>query len=159
MRSPISFLAGLCVVCAALSAEARVSFQILGDEPGSWPELLSSIGLTSGASPAAGVVIVPHATDLPAAEWKSRVEQGSILVLEGESPLAAAFGFKPSQESPVPVRSVEDLRAPDVRIIWEKALDLPIFELPPQARVFARERWKRRPLWRAIDTARARCYG
>jgi len=146
MRSLISFFAGLFFMSLALSAEPRFTFHILGDEPGLWAELLSSIGLSSGASEAAGVVIAPRGTDLPASEWKSRVEQGTMLVLEGESPLAAAFGFKPSTEAPVPVRSVEDLRAPDLRIIWEKPLDLPVFELPHEARVFARERWKKAPL-------------
>jgi hypothetical protein len=81
-----------------------------------------------------------------------------MLVLEGESPLAAAFGFKrasglkQSSEPPVSVRSIisvrsiEDLRNPELRIVWEKSLDLPVFDLPPQARVFARERWSKIPL-------------
>ena len=44
------------------------------------------------------------------------------------------------------MRSVEDLRAPELRIVWEKALDLPVFEIPTEARVFARERWQKTPL-------------
>src|ERR1700693_4912646 len=35
---------------------------------------------------------------------------------------------------------------PALRIIWEKALDLPVFLLPSSARVFARERWREAPL-------------
>ena len=84
--------------------------------------------------------------ELSASEWNSRVEHGTLLVLEGQSRIAAAFGFRASDEPSVSVRSVEDLRAPDLRIVWEKVLDLPVFQLPPQARVFARERWKRAPL-------------
>jgi hypothetical protein len=44
------------------------------------------------------------------------------------------------------VRSVEDLRAPKLRMVWENALDLPVFELPNDARLFARERWEHAPL-------------
>jgi len=146
MRLLTSFLA----LSAFLCAEPRFTYHILGDEPGSWPELLSAIGLTSGASAAAGVVIAPRGTDVSASEWTSRVDQGAMLVLEGESPLATAFGFKRSIDKKgdplVSVRSVEDLRAPELRIVWEKALELPVMELPPQARVFARERWKKAPL-------------
>ena len=35
------------------------------------------------------------------------------------------------------VRSVEDVRAPKLRIIWEKPLEMPVFEIPTEARIFA----------------------
>jgi hypothetical protein len=97
------------------------------------------------------VIVAPHGTDLPFPEWSARVEHGVILIVEGESPLAAAFGFRGGTQpvtsaKSLPVRSVEDLRAPDLRIVWEKALDLPVVEIPAEARVFARERWQKAPL-------------
>ncbi len=138
----------LWVLCALLplQAEPRFSFHVIGDDPGGWQELLSSMGLTAGTGGGASVIVAPHGTDLPPAEWVARVEHGVILVVEGESPLAAALGFRASKLPHVPVRSVEDLRAPDLRIVWEKALDLPVFEIPAEARVFARERWQKSPL-------------
>ena len=73
----------------AESNQPRLSFHIMGDDPGGWPELLSSLGLTSGTGGADSVIIAPHGTNLPPTEWAARVEHGAILVLEGESPLAS----------------------------------------------------------------------
>jgi hypothetical protein len=85
------------------------------------------------------------------ANWQKRVDEGSILILEGESPLAELFGFHPisnggTGSKTLPVQSVEDLRVPELRIIWEKPLDLPVFEIPKDARVFAWERGQKAPL-------------
>ncbi len=38
------------------------------------------------------------------------------------------------------------MHAPKLRIVWEKPLELPVFEMPKEARVFARERWLGAPL-------------
>jgi hypothetical protein len=130
----------LVLFAAGLSAAPRFSFHVLGNDPGGWGDLLSSIGLTAGSPAVAGVFVAPHGTDSSTAEWIPRIEHGAILVLEGESPLAAAFGFRPTAEPHVMVQSVEDLRAPALRIIWEKALDRPVFQVPSYAQVFARER-------------------
>jgi hypothetical protein len=163
MRLRVSLAAGLIALAAWLPALAeqitsqprqpRFTFHILGSDPGnivgngadSWPELLSSIGLSDSASNT-GVVVAPHGTDVPFAEWAGRVDRGVILVLEGESPLATAFGFKRSSEPAISVRSVEDLRDPELRIIWETALAIPVFQLPKDARIFARERGQHAPL-------------
>jgi hypothetical protein len=104
------------------------------------------MGLTSGTGGGASVIVAPHGTDLPYVEWSARVEHGVILIVEGESPLATAFGFRSGAQPATSVRSVEDLRAPDLRIVWEKALDLPVVAIPAEARVFARERWQKAPL-------------
>jgi len=145
MRFHVSYL---WVLCALLPLEAapRFAFHLMGDDPSGWQELLSSMGLTPGTGGGSSVIVAAHGTDLPPAEWLARVEHGVILVVEGESPLAASFGFRPSTSPHVSVRSVADLRAPDLRIVWEKALDLPVFEIPADARVFARERWQKSPL-------------
>ena len=128
------------MLCAPALA-ATYSYRILGDDPGGWPALLSSIGLVKGAG---DVVIAPAGT--PAStDWAARVDRGTILVLEGESPLAASFGFR-ATEKHVTVRSVEDLRARKLRIVWEQALDVPVFELPSATQVFARERRQKTPL-------------
>jgi hypothetical protein len=130
---------------------ASFSYSVIGAQPGSWPAVLSSIGLmqagpTGKEANGATVVVAPSGASAPASDWVARVEHGTILIVEGESSLAAAFGFRASAKSRMTVRSVEDLRAPKLRIIWEKALDLPVFEMPADARIFARERWERAPL-------------
>ena len=146
MRFPVKHFWIACFLLPSIGAAPRFSFHVMGGEPGGWPDLLSSIGLTSGTGGGAGVMVAPPGTDLPPIEWAARVDQGVMLVLEGESPLAAAFGFRAGAQPHLSVRSVEDLRAPDLLIVWEKALDLPQFEVPPEARVFARERWQKAPL-------------
>jgi hypothetical protein len=131
---------------ATLSAAPRFFFHVLGDEPGAWPEILSSIGLTNGATGTAGVIVAPRGVEASAEEWAERVDRGAMLIIEGDSSLAAAFGFKPSTKPHVSVLSVEDLRAPDLRIVWEKAVDLAAFDIPRDARVFARDRSSKAPL-------------
>ncbi len=145
MRLRGSWIA-LTLLCAwPVLAGSTLSFHVIGGDPGSWPVVLSSIGLMNSPIGNAGIVVAPGGTPA-SSEWMGRVEQGAILILEGESPLAVTFGFQPVAKSHVLVRSVEDSREPDLRIIWEKALDLPEFEIPAEARVFARERWHSAPL-------------
>ncbi len=124
---------------------ATFSYQIEGGDPGSWPAILSSIGLTPGPG---GVVVQLNESILNKpvpSNWAARVEAGTTLILEGGSPLAASFGFRAGPER-VLVRAIEDVHAPQLRIVWEKAQDLPVFEIPKDARVFARERGQGAPL-------------
>jgi hypothetical protein len=144
MRLRSSFLAA--VFACPLLAAASFSYHVMGDDPGAWPAVLSSLGLVNDAGAEAGIVVAPQSTNIPADEWTARVEHGTILVLEGESGLAAAFGFKPSGKPRYTARSVEDVHAPALRIVWEKPLELAPFEIPKEARVFARERWAHTPL-------------
>ena len=120
-------------------------FHVMGNDPGSWPVILSSIGLIAGPAENARLVIAPNGTSAPVPEWTARVERGTILVLEGESPLAAAFGFRPSGKT-VEVRGITDVHAPKLRIVWEKPLQLPAFEVPAEARAFAKEKRQGAPL-------------
>jgi hypothetical protein len=133
----------------SLPAASRFSFHVVEEDASGWKELLSSMGLVSGSAADAGVVVAGRDAAIRQsadAQWATRVESGTVLVLEGASPLAAAFGFRNSGKPPVSVRSVEDMSASDLRVIWEKSADVPQFEMPAGARVFARERWQKTPL-------------
>ena len=132
------------LTAAAAQAAGLPYFSVLSDDAGAWPEILSSIGLQRQPAAVARVLVV-RAGAAASPDWNSRVEQGAILVLEGESPLAEMFGFRPGNQK-VRVNSLTDVHNPKLSIIWEKALDLPVFETPPGARVFARERWTGAPL-------------
>jgi len=99
MRLHVSWLWIGCAALFPLQAEPRFSFHVMGNDPGGWPELLSSIGLTSGSGGGPGVIVAQGA-DLPPAEWRERVEHGVILVLEGESPLAAPRSDSVPDRSP-----------------------------------------------------------
>jgi len=139
MRLPISLFL-LSLPCTA----ATLTFHIAGDDPGGWPSILSSIGLQNTAA-RGDIEVIPAGAPTSEADWPQHVEHGTILILEGASPLAASFGFRAGSQR-ISVRSVEDLRAPQLRIIWEQTADLPRFEIPKEAQVFARDRWEKVPL-------------
>ncbi len=126
----------LLFACAVFAGP--LGYQVSSDIPGAWPAILSSIGLLPGAD---GVVVTASADP----GLSSKVEHGTILIVEGDSPAASAFGFH-AAEKRVSVRAAEELRAPKLDIIWEQDEDLPVFDLPPGAQVFMRERHQGAPL-------------
>jgi hypothetical protein len=141
MRSAVSLL---LLAAAGHAAAIGPFFSVLSDDPGAWAAILSSVGLQTRPPAEARIVVAPAGT-VSTPEWKERVRAGAILILEGESPLAEAFGFRPGPER-VKVASIVDDHNASLRIVWEQALVLPRFELPPAARVFARDRWTGAPL-------------
>src|SRR5580704_2305246 len=122
----------LWLLAAWPCAAATLTFHVAGDDPGGWSAILSSIGLQSASS--GDVEVIPAGVAVTQMEWTQRVEHGTILILEGASPLAASFGFRAGTER-VTVRSVEDLRAPQLRVIWEKAVEVPVFETSKEVQV------------------------
>lgn len=132
------------LACGIATAANLPYFAVLSEEPGAWPQLLSSIGLQSQPAGLARVFVV-RAGAAASVEWNARVENGSILILDGESSLAEMFGFRRTKEN-TRVSSVIDVHQPKLDIVWEHGLELPVFALPAGARVFARERWTGAPL-------------
>src|SRR5450759_4566202 len=130
--------------CAAWAADLPY-FSVLSDDAGAWPEILGSIGLQRQP---AGVsrIFVARTGAAASVEWFTRVERGAVLILEGESSLADLFGFRRSRKDPVRVQSLSDVHHPALPIVWEKGLELPLFEIPEGALVFARERWTGAPM-------------
>lgn len=100
--------------------------------PAPWPAIFSSIGLLPGKS---GITVVSTVDPTLAA----RVSKGAFVIVEGDSPAALALGFRPTAKR-VTVRAAEDPSAPKLDIIWEQEADLPVFDIPPEAHVYLRER-------------------
>jgi hypothetical protein len=121
-------------------------FQVLARDAGSWPQIFSSIGFQAQAN---AHVFVARPGTPAAATWAGRIEKGAMLVLEGESPLAESFGFKRGAKT-VRTTSLRDVHRPTLPIIWEKALELPIMDLPAGAKIFTRERWTSAPMTAGI---------
>src|SRR4051794_10733085 len=144
MRSLVRSV-GVLVAFGAGALGATFSYHVAGDEPGSWPRILSSVGLTSKATGPVGVFVVRGTSPLSSAQWLERVDKGAFLILEGETEIAASLGFKAGAKRVV-VRGVEDVHAPKLQIVWDKPLQLPVFEVPANAKVFTRERWEKAPL-------------
>ena len=134
------------VVFACLGRTADLPyFSVLSEDAGAWPEILGSIGLERRP---AGVsrIFVARTGASASVEWPARVERGAILILEGESSLADLFGFRRGKKDPVRVQSLSDVHRPTLPIVWEKGLELPVFDIPDTAQVFARERWTGAPM-------------
>src|SRR5580698_1454573 len=133
----------------SLHAATTFNYYIAGDDPGPWPQILSSIGLTRAVGGPANLIVVRQVAPKSVPQWIQRVEQGGILVLEGRSDLAAALGFKPVTKRVV-VRSIVDQRAPKLSIVWETPLEIPVFDLPKESSVLAAERWEHAPVMVAL---------
>ena len=131
-------------LAVAASAAPTLSFHVMGNDPGSWAAVLSSIGLRENST--GDVVVISSGAQASLAECQARLDRGAFIVIEGTSALAESFGFHVSTKPKVMVRSVQDVRAPKLHIIWEKSLELPVVEMPKEARVFAAERWQSVPL-------------
>src|SRR5438552_13211848 len=119
-------------------------FHVAAGDIGAWTQILSSIGFQAQPLTSAGILVLRAGTP-GSPQWSERVEQGAFVILEGASDAAQLFGFRASKDRMV-VGSVEDIHLSKLPIIWQKALELPRFELPKQARVFAKERWQGAPL-------------
>ncbi|MCC6292195.1 MAG: hypothetical protein IT164_06070 [Bryobacterales bacterium] len=151
---PLRVSALLLACCVAAMAEvpasvpAPVNFSVAAGDGGSWPRILSSMGVPRAAGDG-GILVLTGAVTEPES-WRRRVAQGAFLILEGASPVAEVLGIV-STGKRSPARSVADAGSPELDIIWEERIDLPLFEMPAQARIFARERWSGAPLvagWR-----------
>ncbi len=127
---------------ARLVVGASLSFQMEGPERGSWPEALSSLGLSESKKGDADVIVVPRGGS---GDFGAHVGRGTILILEGDSPVAASFGFHATGKQ-VTIRSIVDTRAPKLSIVWQEAVTAPRVEPPPAATVFAREKWEYAPV-------------
>ena len=93
--------------------------------------------------PPTSLCFAPGAPAAP--QLTERVEQGAFVIVEGASTAAEFFGFRAGKDHVV-VGSVEDVHRPKLPIIWQKAVELPRFEVPKAARIFAKERWTGAPL-------------
>lgn len=139
------------------------TFTVIGNpaSESSWPAVLSSVGHLRGPASTATVFVARPGTPA-AADWQQRVNAGATLILEGSSPLAASFGFRPRVETVETVHLV-DRHSPKLPVIWEHKTEIPYYDMPKDAQVFAKERWKNAPvtagmklgsgavLWVALD--------
>jgi hypothetical protein len=120
-------------------------YSIAGAKTGSWPDLLSSIGLQKQDAGTAQVLVIPSGSQAKTAAWLARVNQGAILIIEGDSPAGRTLGFHPTGRQ-VAVKHVSDTHQPELPITWENALDVPLFRIPRDARVFSQDEAHDTPL-------------
>jgi hypothetical protein len=130
---------------AVVLAGPTFHYHIAGDDPGPWPQIFSSIGIARAAGGPANLFVVRTVAPGSVPQWIQRIEQGGLVVLEGEGELAAALGVTPGNQRVV-VRSIVDQHAPKLAIVWESPLEIPVFHIPKDAAVLARERWDQAPV-------------
>ena len=148
LAAPLA-LASLSLLVTFSLPAATFTYHIAGDDPGPWPQILSSIGLVRAAGGPASLFVVRTVAPGSAPQWIERIEQGAIVVLEGDSELASALGFKPANKRVV-IRGIVDWRSPKLPIVWENSVETPVFDTPKDARVFANERWTNAPVMAAV---------
>jgi hypothetical protein len=73
--------------------------------------------------------------------------------LEGASPQAESLGIHATTRT-IEVRGITDLRQPKLPIIWEHAAQIPLFELPKQATIFAKDRTQSAPVMAGFRTGK-----
>ncbi len=145
----LSYVLAVAALLASCSCVCRAAelpyFSVLSEDAGAWPDILNSVGLVRQP---AGLsrIFVARTGAAGSVEWPARVDRGAVLILEGESSLADLFGFRRSRKDPVRVQSLSDVHRPTLPIVWERGLELPVFDLPENAQVFARERWTGAPM-------------
>jgi hypothetical protein len=132
----------LALLCLPTWGITPGTYSAQGPSAASWAKILDAVGILA-APPSQAQVVVTDTISVDTA--RSRVEQGAILVLEGASPAAQAFGFQPTEKR-VEVHSALDARQPKIPLIWETPADVPVFATPPGATVFVKERWQGAPL-------------
>lgn len=148
MRSRVKLAFIWLLVTGALPA-ATFTYHIAGDDPGAWPQILSSIGLMPASGGPSNLFILRTVAPSSIPQWIERIDQGGIVVIEGDNELGVALGIKPTTKRVV-IRSIVDRRAPKLPIVWEAAADTPVFEVPKDAQVFASERWQGAPVMAAV---------
>jgi len=103
--------------------------------PGKLAGHLSSVGFqpqTAGDPP--GISVLRAGAAGPAEPWLVRAAPALSSFWKAPPRLPEALGFRPSSRR-VGFRMLQDLRRPDLPVIWESALELPLFEIPPAAQV------------------------
>jgi len=141
--------AALLFLMTIAAHAATLTYHIAGDDAGPWPQILGSIGLNAAAGGPANLVVVRNVAPGSVPQWMQRITEGEIVVLEGESELAQALGFEAGKKHVV-VRSMVDEHAPKLPIVWKTGVDIPVFAVPADARIFATERWEGAPLEAAV---------
>ena len=135
----------LLISMTACALALPPSYAIDGDDPGSWPRILSSIGFTTGTGLPAGIYVVRNSSTTPVNDLLKRIDSGAFIIVEGECDLATALGFQATKKRVV-VHSIVDRHSPVLSIVWGKPLELAVFNVPKEARIFANERWTNAPL-------------
>ena len=137
MRFPIGTTLFLLSAVAQAAVPEIPGFYVTPGSSDGWPRVLGSLGLQQSTLEEARILVLTGTSAATPREWLARLDNGAVLVIEGDSELAGSLGFRAGIRK-VRVRAVRDARQPRLSIVWERALRVPWFTLPEDARVFSR---------------------
>ncbi len=127
---------------------AMPTFKTLGDDAKPWNNIFASIGISATTDDTASVLITGRGATADLAHFANN----KILILQGDSPLARQLGIMPAEET-VSVRRIIDAHAPELPIIWAESPLVPVFTVPEDFQIFAKERRKNAPVAAGMKTA------
>jgi len=107
--------------------------------------ILSSAGHAPAEGDGAADIYVAPLNAPASPDWRAKAMNGAAVILEGSSPLASEFGFQPGSSTVSCIHIVDEHNAA-LPVIWRSAADIPRYEVPLNARVFAKERWTGAPV-------------
>lgn len=161
MRHSVSLI-GLALLLSCTSVKAAGGYYIAGEASPGWSSLLTALGYQSVSTDAASLFVIRSGASAPGIDWQSRVQQGAYLVVEGSSPTANLFGFVAAGNT-VTVYREQYGYDPNLLVIWQNSVQIPVFQVPKQATVYSKDRWSGAPLlagytfgsgavlWAAVD--------
>jgi len=109
----------LTLFAALVCGATELAVQV--EEPSLWMPVLPSVGLEATGEPRRFRIVV------------------------GDSPAGRELGFRPTAAK-IRVAQVIESRAPVLHIFWQEPLELPLFDLTQNTKVFAREKHTGAPL-------------
>jgi hypothetical protein len=143
MRSPCRKLLALGLITGATLLAGTNQFKIDTQDKTGWTKLLAAAQMlpaeNNSAEPA--VVVVAGGSSISDATLSA----ASVVIIEGAGEGTEALGFK-KHDTTVNVRQIRDQHAPDLPIVWENPVTLPVVDVPKDFQIFASERWKAVPL-------------
>ena len=123
------------------------TYKVMGDDAKPWNYIFASVGVSAATDEAASILV----TGREAKTGLAHFANSKILILQGDSPLARQLGIIPGTET-VSIRRIVDSHAPDLPIIWAESPTSPVFTVPEDFQVFAKERWKNAPVTAGMKT-------
>ena len=119
----------------------------------SWAHIFSSLNLDITEQTFFKFIYIDEQSRANQKDWQKAVQTGSFLILQGQSRTAAEFGFVPGERH-VFIQNIQDFQDQSLPIIWEKPVEIPVYKLPPKAKIFAWERWTKAPLVAGYSSGR-----
>jgi len=132
-------ISALVLLASSLTAQ---DFILIGAAPG-WNNVLRSLGLVPSTSLTPRVVVAADIKSNPSIE--TYLAAGSLIVIEGHSPLAESLGITSSNKQ-LEVRQIRDSASPELPIVWNTSATISAAKLGEGWQLRGRDRWTGEPV-------------